>query len=99
MTTIPRVIRMTVNRDRRNFLARDFFKIVRNFLEEIPGTGFNTSSSKNDYFDSFENCYPLLSEAGEMLMEEAAKRGLEIEGKSELEIARELFRSAKQGIV
>jgi hypothetical protein len=34
---------------------------------------------------------PLLSEAGEMLMEEAHKQGINVEGKSRLEMAREIF--------
>lgn len=45
-----------------------------------------------DYFDSFDSCYPLLAEAGDMLLEEAAKQGVATEGKSRAEIARELFR-------
>ena len=45
------------------------------------------------YFDSFESCYPLLSEAGQLLVEEALKRGIEVEGKSKLEIAKEIFES------
>jgi len=54
---------------------------------------------KDHYFDSFENCYPLLSEAGEMLIEEALKRGITIEGKRRHEIAKELFQSLQEKTV
>ncbi len=50
---------------------------------------------KEDYFESFGKCYPLLSEAGELLMEEAAKQGIQTEGKSKLEIAKEIFSTQK----
>lgn len=43
------------------------------------------------YFDSFDYCHPLLSEAGDLLLEEARERGIEIHGRSKADIARELF--------
>jgi hypothetical protein len=63
------------------------------FLNEIVFSYMREEDleEKEDYFGSFEKCYPLLSEAGEMLMEEAHRKGIEIEGKSRLEIAREIF--------
>ena len=48
-----------------------------------------------DYCRSFESCYPLFSEPGKMLVEEAKKMGIEAEGESKLEIAEEVFRSNK----
>ena len=45
-----------------------------------------------DYFGSFETCYPLLSEAPFSMFVDAAERlGIEVEGKSKLELAREVF--------
>ena len=48
-------------------------------------------AEKDEYFDSFESCYPLLAEAGEVLMAEAARLGIETEGKDKPEIAGEIF--------
>ena len=53
---------------------------------------------ENDYFESLETCYPLLSEAGGMIMEEAIKMGIKVEGKSKLEIAREIFSAQREPI-
>ncbi len=45
-----------------------------------------------EYFDSYESAYPLLNAAGQgMLREEAARHGIATDGKSDLEIAREIF--------
>jgi len=50
-----------------------------------------TSVETSTYFDSFDYCHPLLSEAGDLLLEEARERGIEIHGRSKADIARELF--------
>jgi len=52
--------------------------------EEQDGAG-------TDYFSSFESCYPLLSECGSMLAEEASRLHIPIEGKSRLEMARAIW--------
>ena len=84
---------MSVYKSRRDFLTRDIFTQTLRFLNEIVLSYKREEEigEKDDYFDSFEKCYPLLSEAGEMLMEEAHKQGIKVEGKSRLEIAREIF--------
>lgn len=84
---------MSIYKNRRDFLTRGIFTQTGRFLNEIMLSYKKEEElwEKEDYFESFEKCYPLLSEAGEMLMEEALKQGIEVEGKSRLEIAREIF--------
>jgi hypothetical protein len=86
-------ILLSIYKSRREFLTRGIFTQTMRFLNEIVFSYKKEEDleEKDDYFDSFEKCYPLLSEAGEMLMEEAHRKGIEIEGKSRLEIAREIF--------
>jgi hypothetical protein len=84
---------MDVHKRRRDFLTRGMFAETMRYLNEMlaPYKKEDHLEEKEGYFESFEKCYPLLSEAGELLMEEAAKQGIQTEGKSKLEIARELF--------
>jgi hypothetical protein len=83
---------MSINRSRREFLKRDVFTGVFKFAREVAES---YEEKEDDYFDSFEKCYPLISEAGEMLMEEAIKHGIQTQGKSKLEIAREIFAASE----
>lgn len=82
---------MAVDMERRIFFKSYSLALFNVFLNELCGFPQNSRTMENHYFDSFENCYPLLSEAGEMLIEEALNKGINIEGKSKHEIARELF--------
>jgi hypothetical protein len=83
---------MTFDKSSRNFLMEDLILIVRGLLGEVRNPE-PEAAMEPDYFESFETCYPLLNEAGEMLTEEARKMGINVEGKSRLEIAREVFSS------
>ncbi|MBW2038363.1 MAG: hypothetical protein JRI46_02025 [Deltaproteobacteria bacterium] len=85
---------MAIDKSRRDFLTRDVFSKAARFLNEMMDSYKEGDSLKeeDDYFKSFESCYPLLSESGELLIEEAMKMGIEVEGKSKLEIAREVFK-------
>jgi hypothetical protein len=89
---------MKMDKSRREFLTRDLFAQAIGFFNGMADS-YNSKEpieEKEDYFDSFEKCYPLLSEAGGLLMEEAIKQGIETKGKSKLEIAREIFSSQVQ---
>jgi hypothetical protein len=91
---------MTVDMGRRIFFRDYYLALLDVFLRELFGSAQTRDSSRTDhYFNSFENCYPLLSEAGEMLIEEALNRGINIEGKSRHDIARELFSDRSQMIL
>lgn len=85
---------------RRQFFKSYPYTLLDAFLKELFDCVPTKDSNENDhYFDSFESCYPLLSEAGEMLIEEALKRGISIKGKSKHEIAREFFQLVREKTV
>jgi Zn/Cd-binding protein ZinT len=73
---------------------RDFFtKGLPSYVYRL-GSAFKNEAKleeKQDYFESFESCYPYLAEVSMDLMIQAAER-LEIEtmGKTKLELAREI---------
>jgi len=50
----------------------------------------DTTTGQN-YFDSFESCYPLLATAGPLLIDEALAKGINPGGKSLEAVAQELF--------
>jgi len=89
---------MKMDKGRRDFLTKDFFTEAIRFFNEMADSCESRESveEKEDYFESFEKCYPLLSEAGGLLMDEAIKQGVETKGKSKLEIAKEIFSSQVQ---
>jgi hypothetical protein len=82
-----------MDKSRRNFLARDLWRGTIGLLKQefSSNAGKEELSEKEDYFESFERCYPLLAEAGELLFEEARRQGIQTEGKTKLEIAKEIF--------
>ena len=78
--------------ERRDFFTRGFpayiFKIGEAFVETA---GLN-ETEKTDYFDSFESCYPLLSEVSyEMMLQAAEQLGIITTGKNKLTLAREIY--------
>jgi hypothetical protein len=89
---------MKMDKSRRDFLTKDFFTEAIRFFNEMADSCESRESveEKEDYFESFEKCYPLLSEAGGLLMDEAIKQGIETKGKSKLGIAKEIFSSQVQ---
>ena len=89
---------MKIDKSRRDFLTKDLLAQTIRFFNEMADSYESRESveEKEDYFESFEKCYPLLSEAGGLLMDEAIKQGIETKGKSKLEIAKEIFSSQVQ---
>lgn len=76
---------------RREFFTKGFpayfFKMGEAFAE-VSGIKKNP----HDYFDSFESCYPLLSEVSyDMMVQAAEQLGIEIGGKDKLSLAREIY--------
>jgi len=82
---------MAFNRNRREFLTKELLPGLAGLLNGCASQEKVLERNQKDYFDSFETCYPLLTEAGDMLIEEAVKRGIKVEGKSREEIARAIF--------
>jgi hypothetical protein len=82
---------MTYDKQRRNFLTKGLFRVITGLIADGGHNSNDREGNQCDYFSSFETCYPLLSESGELLMEEALKKGIDVRGKSKMEIAREVF--------
>lgn len=77
---------------RRDFFTRVFpsyvFKMGAAFVEE---SGI-AEEEKKDYFESFETCYPLLSEVPMSMMVQAADQlGIPTANKDKITLAREIY--------
>lgn len=77
---------------RRAFFTKAFpayvFRMGEAFVEE-SGLG---EEEKKDYFESFETCYPLLSEVPMSMMIQAADQlGIPTANKDKITLAREIF--------
>jgi hypothetical protein len=67
--------------------------ILGDWLKGTAGESRPKSTSETEhYFDSFEECYPLLASADSLLIDEARSMGVNIKGKSKEAIAREVFK-------
>lgn len=70
---------------RRKLISGDWLKRAVADANSVDAT------TGQNYFDSFESCYPLLASAGSLLVDEALAKGIEPDGKSLEAVARELF--------
>jgi hypothetical protein len=82
---------------RRGFF-RDFF--VRKTVAAVSDfqKAFKQAESDADYFQSFENSYPLISEYMLFMEDEAKALGIETEGKDSHEVAKEIYLKTRKGI-
>ncbi|MEW8959658.1 MAG: hypothetical protein AB2448_11230 [Moorella sp. (in: firmicutes)] len=79
--------------NRREFFRHGLSDCLKSFWQNLQqqDTG-DMSLSSESYFSSFLSCYPLLSEAPyDALVAAAQKMGINVEHKSKLELAREIF--------
>ncbi len=72
---------MTFDKSRRDFLAGDLKRAIASLVGDVLCHPPEEQRNTPDYFQSFDTCYPLLSEAGELLMEEAVRMGIDTRGK------------------
>ena len=70
---------------RRQLISGDWLK------RAAAAANSDDATVSQNYFDSFESCYPLLATAGPLLIDEAHALGIATEGKSREVIAREVF--------
>ena len=78
-------------------MTKDLIREIADLIADGTRTDFREESEYN-YFNSFETCYPLLSESGELLMEEALKRGIDVKEKSKMDIARRSSHGRRQKV-
>ena len=84
-------IERLINMERRAFFTKGlpayFFKMGEAFAEAS-----GIKKNPHDYFDSFESCYPLLSEVSyDMLVQAAEQLEIEVGNKDKLTLAREIY--------
>ena len=78
-----------MNPERRKFFTKTLLRKTLGCISETK-TAFQRGVSEAEYFRTFENAYPMISECYDFLEEEAEKLGIDTRDKSKLEIAREI---------
>jgi hypothetical protein len=82
--------------NRRQFLTKELFSFIKEayyaFNEEAVTDKEKEDENIQEYFQSFEKCYPFLAEVSlEELKCDAKTRGIDSSGKDKYELARLLF--------
>jgi len=65
--------------------------------DRYDGKLYSRSGHYPEYFDSYENCYPLISEYSYFLEDEVNELGIETEGKSKRELVEEVYEKKGRG--
>jgi len=73
---------------KRNFLKRLIHNVIS--FENEESNDFN-------YFESYETCYPLISEYSYFLDDEVNELGINTEGKSNLDLVEEVYEKKGRG--
>lgn len=86
---------------RRDFLTKDFFKLVKDTYDAFTGEAVSEEEKEakglEEYFRSFKTCYPFLAEASlEELQYDARELGIDPTGISKYELARMIFRCKRE---
>ena len=80
---------------RRKFFTNTLLRKTLDCVTETK-SAFQRGMSEAEYFRTFENAYPMISECYDFLEEEAEKLGIDTRDKSKLEIAREIHMTLKE---
>jgi len=79
-----------MGQSRRKFFKHYCLGGALTLIDDVQNT-FNEAESDVAYFDSYETSYPLISEYSYFLKDEIEDLGMNIEGKSELEIVEAVY--------
>jgi hypothetical protein len=79
-----------MDRARRSFLKNQFLGRAVKLIEDVT-TSFKEAASDSDYFDSYETCYPLVSEYSYFLEDEVKELGIDASGKSNQELVETVY--------
>ena len=75
---------------RRNFFKKHCLGSAVKLISDVQKS-FKEAASDTDYFDSYETCYPLISEYSYFLEDEVKDLGIKTDGKSTLEIVEAVY--------
>jgi hypothetical protein len=93
ITTIERVglqRRDSMESTRRSFFKEFFVRKTVTLVAEVQKC-YRQAESDAEYFQSFENSYPLISEYMQFMDDEVKTLGIDTEGKSKHEVAEEIY--------
>jgi len=79
-----------MTQSRRNFFRKYCLGNAVQLISDVQKS-FKEAESDADYFDSYETCYPLISEYSYFLDEEVKDLGIETAGKSKREIVETVY--------
>ena len=80
---------------RRKFFKDYFIRDTVKLIHEVREV-FQEEKAKEDYFQSFETAYPLISEYMLFADNEVKELGIDTTGKTKLEIAKEIYEKTKK---
>ena len=80
---------------RRMFFRKFFLREAVTLVAEVQKS-FRQAESDAEYFQSFENSYPLISEYMQFMDDEVKTLGIDTEGKSKNEVAGEIYRKTQE---
>lgn len=80
---------------RRAFFREFFVRKTVNLVAEVQKS-FRQAESDAEYFQSFENSYPLISEYMQFMEDEVKTLGIETDGKRTHEVAEEIYRKTSK---
>ena len=75
---------------RRRLFTSDLVKSITRLVVEVKDS-YQKAKKEHDYFESYENCYPLISEYSYFIDDEVQNLNIDTEGKSPLEITQEVY--------
>ncbi len=79
-----------MDRSRRHFFQKYCLRSAVKLIDEV-NKSFKEGAADTDYFDSYESCYPLISEYSYFLDDEVKSLGIETTGKSKLQIVESVY--------
>lgn len=79
-----------MDQTRRSFLRNQFLGKAVKLIDDVT-TSFKEAASDSDYFESYETCYPLVSEYSYFLEDEVKELGIDASGKSKEELVKAVY--------
>lgn len=79
-----------MDKSKRNFFKKFCLGDTIRLISDVQES-YKEALSDTDYFDSYENCYPLISEYSYFLEDEVKELGIDVTGKSKQEIVEMIY--------